>query len=96
MLRILVIAPDFDRMELGKLLGKFRANCRRLSDRTLADRIETELLKRKPSRPEASTYLRLAKWCRTDGNAYQEASTVAREISVLLFGRVLDRRELGV
>ena len=91
-----VLNPNFDRRELRNLLNKFRANCRRAGDGTLANLIQAELLESDAPTPQASTYKRLAKWCRTDGNPYQDAAPVAREISRLLFGCVLDRNKLGV
>lgn len=90
------IKAEFDERRLKVLLEKFRANVTRECDKSLADLIQNELLESDPPTPRASTYLRLAKWCRTNGNPYQDASVVARQISELLFGYVLDRRELGV
>ncbi|MGH9858695.1 MAG: hypothetical protein ACRD5F_01595 [Candidatus Acidiferrales bacterium] len=91
-----MLNTNFDRKELRNLLHKFRANCRRSGDETLAKLIEAELLESDPPRPRFLTYKRLAKWCSTGGNPYQDAVPVAREISRLLFGCVLDRDQLGV
>jgi hypothetical protein len=40
------------------------------------------------------TLKQLARWCKTDG-IYSEGMAVAREISRLLFGVVIDRHRLG-
>lgn len=87
---------DFDRGELQRLLAKFRANVRRTKDISVARKIEEELLKSDPPNPDPSTYRQLAKWCRTEGYPYQDAAPIAREISRLLFGCILDREKLGV
>jgi hypothetical protein len=41
------------------------------------------------------TYRQLARWCKTSG-IYADGMEVARRISDLLFGTVLDRDAIGV
>lgn len=97
------LEPDFDRTQLRTLLENFKASVRRrgegskkTDDRRLAFELEGQLLNREPPMVERKTLLRLAKWCHTDGHLYSEGMAVAREISRLLFGGVLDRERLGV
>jgi hypothetical protein len=87
--------PQFDRERLAALLVRFRHVVVREQDKSLANRLEEELLRGASPAIQAKTFLRLAKWCKTDG-IYQDGMGVAREISLLLFGCVLDREQLGV
>ncbi len=84
----------FDRQQLSALLNDFRRAVAREKDKSLASRLEEELLHRDPA-IERESLGRLAKWCKTDG-IYQDGMEVARKISLLLFGCVLDRTRLGV
>jgi hypothetical protein len=88
--------PQFDRDQLRSLLVRFRSAVCRDQDKSLAVRLETELLTDQPPAIEWDTFKRLAKWCNTDGNPYRHGMEIARQVSLLLFGQVLDRRRLGV
>jgi hypothetical protein len=84
----------FNGERLSTLLGDFRAAVKRRRDTSLADRLEEELLNRSPL-IHLDTLRRLAKWCRTAG-IYRSGMEIAREISLLIFGFILDRTQLGV
>jgi hypothetical protein len=86
--------PQFDRERLAVLLMGFRRVVVREQDKSLANRLEEELLGGDFPAIQTKTFLRLAKWCKTEG-IYQDGMGVAREISLLLFGRILDREQLG-
>lgn len=88
--------PQFDRNELQALLTSFHDAVCRNQDKSLAIRLEKELLVVEPPAISRDTFRRLAKWCNTDGNPYQHGMKVARRISSLLFGQILDRKRLGV
>lgn len=90
------LTADFNRARLKTLLDTFRGVVRREIDKSLADRLTEELLERDPSRIERKTFERLAAWCNTENQVYWDGMDVAREISQLLFGKVLDRTSLGV
>ena len=86
---------QFDRQQLAVLFSSFRRVVAREQDKSLANRLEQELLRGDPPAVQRQTFLRLARWCKT-GGIYQYGMEVARKISLLLFGRILDRIELGV
>jgi len=88
--------PQFDRDQLRTLLSRFHSAVCRNKDKSLAVRLEKELLSGQPPSIERETFHRLAKGCSTDGNPYQHGMEIARRISLLLFGQILDRRMLGV
>jgi hypothetical protein len=88
--------PQFDRNQLQNLLARFRAAVCREQDKSLAARLENEFLVAQPPAVERDTFHRLAKWCNTDGNPYQHGMEVAKQISLLLFGQILDRKRIGV
>ena len=88
--------PDFDRTELDRLLRTFSGVVRRQIDRSIADKLRRELLDSKPPAISRDTMGQLAKWCKTDNPLYGDGMDVARRISMLLFGTVLDRTQLGV
>ncbi len=97
------LRPDFERTRLRELLQRFKGSVsrtgqgsRKTDDRTLALELEEQLLNREPPRIERRTFLRLAKWCHTHGNLYANGMEVARQVSQLLFGTVIDRDKLGV
>ena len=86
----------FDREALRRLLKQFAAATKRRQDKRLAEELTQDLLSDGHSpRLRRSTVLRLAKWCKTDG-IYADAMIVAKEISRLLFGEVLNRDLLGI
>lgn len=86
---------DFDRGELARLLTAFRSAARRRIDTSLANHLDRELLTRDPPRIERNTFHQLARWCKTDGGVYSDGMDVARKISQLLFGCIVDREALG-
>ncbi len=90
------ITPQpFDPKRLDTLLRRFEINVRREIDVRLARELRHDLLETAPARLTRAPLLRLARWCDTEGGVYEDAMTVAREISVLLFGKVISRRELN-
>jgi hypothetical protein len=93
---VLTFNESFDREALKRLLQKFSSATKRRRDKRLIEDLSDDLLSDiHPPRLQRRTVLRLAKWCKTDG-IYGDAMIVAREISRLLFGEVLNRDLLGV
>jgi len=88
-----VLRVDFDRGELARLLPALRSAVKREQDRRLANDLDDELLKREPPRLKRKTLDRLARWCKT-GGIYSDGEDVARRISQLLFGCIIDRKVL--
>lgn len=91
-----LIRPEFDKQQLPPLLSEFCASTRRAQDKSLATRLEEDVLQYERPHIRRQTIVRLAKWCKTEGPAYQDGMLVARKISLLLFGRVLRREDFGV
>ena len=91
----LFLRQDFDRNQLWFLLGRFRAAIKRQRDHRLADDLRNDLLSTRTPKLRASTIRRLASWCKTSG-IYADGMEVAKEVSLLLFGQVLDRTRLGI
>jgi hypothetical protein len=85
------LKPDFDRIELDRLLSTFSGVVRRQIDRSIADKLRRELLDATPPAITPGTLGQLAKWCKTNNPLYWEGMDVAQKISQLLFGTVLDR-----
>lgn len=86
----------FDREALRRLLEQFAAATKRRQDNRLTKDLTQDLLSDgHPPHLRRGTVLRLAKWCKTDG-IYADAMIVAKEISRLLFGEVLNRDLLGI
>jgi len=88
------LALDFDRTKLDKLLRSFEDAVKRGGDRKLAAELRAELLDADPPMLTMTTFKRLARWCKTDG-IYGDGMMVAQRISELLFGRIIDRRQIG-
>jgi len=88
------LRQDFDRGELARLLTRFRSVVKRQIDVSLANHLDKELLGREPPRIERNTLNQLARWCKT-GGIYSDGEDVARRISQLLFGCIIDREVLG-
>jgi hypothetical protein len=80
---------------LISLLAQFRSAVKRGCDYKLARVLEEDFLAGDTPRVRTSTITRLAKWCKTDG-IYADGMNIARKISLLLFGQILDRDVLGV
>jgi len=94
----ITLHSNFNRGELLSLIGKFENAVKREQDRSLARHLRRDFIEVNPSphsRNTVKTIEQLAKWCKTDG-IYAEGMQVARQISRLLFGEVLDREALGV
>ena len=89
------LQPNFDARELTRLLQIFRSAVKRKSDVSLARHLELELLERGNPMISRATVEQLARWCKTDG-IYSDGMDIARQISQLLFGCILDRGVLGV
>jgi len=87
---------QFDKNQLQILLDRFQEAVSRNQDKSLAVHLGQQLLLREPPAIDRDTFQRLAKWCNTDGNPYQGGMEVARRISSLIFGQVLDRKKLGI
>lgn len=97
------VRSNFDRRRLRELLERFRESVSRrgegsrgTDDRRLAFELQEQLLDREPPRIDEQSFLRLAKWCHTNGSLYASGMLVAQDISQLVFGTVLDRERLGV
>jgi hypothetical protein len=86
----------FDRSQLDQLLRTFNSAVRRQIDRSVSDKLRRELLDSSPPFISAATMGQLAKWCKTENPLYWDGMEVARKISQLLFGCVLDRSQLRV
>jgi hypothetical protein len=86
----------FDPHELSRLIGNLEAT---LVDKPrlliFPGRLRVQLIDTKPPVLTTSTLKELAKWCKTDGQ-YAEGGDIARKISLLLFGRLVDRDALRV
>ena len=88
------LREGFDRAKLSDLLARFESSAKRKIDRSLAANLRRELIEPHAPMLTVKTLKQLARWCKTDG-IYSEGMAVAREISRLLFGVVIDRHRLG-
>jgi hypothetical protein len=86
----------FERRQLKSLLAEFHSAVKREKDRSLSQKLRKELLELDPPCLKRLTWLQLAKWCDTKNPLYWDGMDVARKISKLLFGLVLDRHQLNV
>jgi hypothetical protein len=68
---------------------------RRQIDRSIADKLRRELLDSAPPFISAATMGQLAR-CNTNNPLYWDGMDIARKISQLLFGCVLDRTKLRI
>ena len=86
----------FTDAQLSDLLRQFRAAVRRTSpnDAGLADEIEQQLITNGKAELTADTQKKLARWCRTEGSAYQDAMPIAQQISRMLYGEIIGREVL--
>jgi hypothetical protein len=89
------LKQDIDEGKLKGLLDRFRSEVRRDIDRGLADEIEQQILDSELPAITRSTMKKLARWCKTNGHPYQDAMPIAQQISLLLYGTVLDRTLLN-
>jgi hypothetical protein len=90
------LITTFDRSQLDQLLRTFNSAVRTQIDRSVSDKLRRELLDSRPPFISAATMGQLAKWCNTQNPLYWDGIEVARKISQLLFGCVLDRSQLRV
>jgi hypothetical protein len=86
----------FDKQQLEPLIADFESAVKRTIDRSLSQKLRQELLESDPPRLNRQTVLQLAKWCNTNNPVYWNGMDVARKISQLLFGCVIDRHRLNV
>jgi hypothetical protein len=91
-----MLDPTFDKPRLQKLIAEFESSAKRGIDRSLALKLRNELLESEPPYVSQPTVLQLAKWCQTNSPLYSDGMDVARRISQLLFGCVVDRHSLNV
>lgn len=87
---------NFDKPRLQKLIAEFELSAKREIDRSLAMKLRSELLEIEPPYVSRSTLLQLSKWCKTNSPLYWDGMDVARRISELLFGCVVDRDKFNV
>lgn len=90
-----VLNANFDREELRNNIDAFESSVKRQRDLSLARRLRVELLDSEMPNVSQTLMRQLSKWCKTDG-IYSEGMDVARRISRLLFGTIIDRSQLGV
>lgn len=86
---------DFDRSTMRTLIARFTVVVKRRIDKSLAENLVRDLLEGENPNMTKKTFLQLARWCNTQNPLYWDGMDVAREISVVLFGRIVDRNELG-
>lgn len=87
--------PSFNRNNLAQLIAEFSSVVRRHIDKSLAENLKRELLDRNPPRISRGTIQQLARWCNTNSPVYWDGMEVAKKISNVLFGCVIDRNQLG-
>lgn len=89
------IKQDFDRDKLRRLLSEFIETNKKA--KSIANKIENELLKLNKDSLNRSTLIQFSKWCNTNPPYSGESKTggqqVAQKISILLFGKVIDRMD---
>jgi hypothetical protein len=90
------LITTFDRSQLDQLLRTFNSAVRTQIDPSVSDKLRRELLDSRPPFISAATMGQLAKLCNTQNPLYWDGIEVARKISQLLFGCVLDRSQLRV
>ena len=88
------LRENIDKVRLKELLERFMRSIKRATDRSLADEIQLQVLDSASPNMKIATTRKLARWCKTNGNPFQEAMPVAQQISLLLFGTILDRTVL--
>ena len=89
------LKTNFDRRRLRVLISRFRSAVKRGCDDQLACELDEDLLASDTPELRTITVRRLAEWCDTNG-IYADGMEVAKDVSLLLFGQVLNRRRLGV
>lgn len=91
----LPILPSVNKKELEALIGDFESAAKRRIDVSLAANLRRDVLESDPPSLNRATTLQLARWCKTNNPLYWDGMEIAKKISTLLFGRVLDRETLG-
>lgn len=86
---------NFDKPRLENLIAEFESSAKRAIDRSLSMKLRNELLGNELPYISRSTLHQLAKWCKTNSPLYWDGMDVARKISELLFGCVVDRDKLN-
>ena len=92
---VYTLKAALDRSRLDRALKEFESAVKREIDKRLAREIREQLLYSAVPWLSRKAFERLARWCKTDG-IYADGMMVAREIRLVLFGRIIDRREVGV
>jgi hypothetical protein len=85
----------FEKARLERLIAEFESSAKRNIDRSLAVKLRNELIQSNPPYISRSTLLQLARWCHTNSPLYRDGMDMARKISELLFGCVVDRDKLN-
>jgi endonuclease NucS-like protein len=89
------LLPGVDKAELEKLVVAFEGAVKRRIDLSLANHLRGEVLNLRNPAISKDTVLQLARWCNTTNPLYSDGMEIARKVSVLLFGNILDRDQLG-
>jgi hypothetical protein len=89
------LLPEVDRAELERLVVAFEAAVKRRIDLSLANHLRGEVINLRNPAISRDTVLQLARWCDTTNPIYHDGMEIAKKISVLLFGAILDRHQLG-
>lgn len=92
---MIALLQNIDKGKLKGLLDRFRSEVRRDIDRGLADEIQEQILDSDFPKIKKPTTKKLARWCKTNGHPYQDAMPIAQQVSMLLFGIILDRTLLN-
>ena len=90
------LKQDLDKSQVEQLIVRFESAVRRQIDRSLSQKLRQELLGDHAPYISRATTRQLAKWCDTKNPVYRNGMDVARQLSQLLFGCVLDRQKLGI
>lgn len=89
------LSGEVNRDELERLIGHFEGVVRRKIDRSLARKLREDLIEQNPPRMRLDTLKQLARWCNTNNPLYWDGMEIARKISLLLFGKIVDRNQLN-
>ena len=88
-----VPSPVFDmdqvKSHCERFIAEMKENRRGFNDAGVAEQILADLSRLGRLRP--ATHRKLAAWCHTDGPAFQRGISIAQDISLSIFGRVIER-----
>ncbi len=84
-----VIDMDKVRSHCDHFIVEMKDNRTGFNDAGVAEEVLADLSRLGRLRP--ATYRKLAAWCHTDGPAFQRGISIAQDISVSIFGRVIER-----